>query len=228
MDLKTISLLLFFFSGTLRANSQACTTIGQTPSTAFPVCGTDTFRQSTVPYCGGTLLPGPCSSDGISDTNPFWYKFTCFSAGTLGFVITPNDLNDDYDWELFDVTGQGPAAVYTNTSLFVACNWSGNTGLTGASATGTSLKNCAGQTYPTFSAMPSLKLAHDYLLLISHFTKYTPSQNGYKLSFGGGTASITDTLAPNITSATASCDAMQITVRLNKKLKCSSLAINGT
>src|ERR1035438_9490963 len=204
------------------ASAQTCTTLGQNPSTAFPVCGTDTFSQSTVPYCGGRLIPGVCSANGVTDTNPFWYKFTCFSPGTLGFVITPNDLNDDYDWELFDVTGQGPAAVYTNTSLFVACNWSGNTGLTGASAAGTSLQNCAGPTYPTFSAMPVLKVGHDYLLLISHFTKYTPSQNGYSLSFGGGTAGITDTLAPNITTASTSCDAMKVTVRLNKKLKCSS------
>ena len=228
MDLKTISLLLFFFSGTLRANSQACTTIGQTPSTAFPVCGTDTFRQSTVPYCGGTLLPGPCSSDGISDTNPFWYKFTCFSAGTLAFVITPNDLNDDYDWELFDITGHNPNDIYTDPSLFVACDWSGNLGATGASAAGTSLQNCAGFAYPTFSSMPTLIVGHNYLLLVSHFTRYTPSQNGYTLSFGGGTASITDTLTPDLVNATASCDASQIIVKLNKHMLCSSLDTDGS
>ncbi|MGH2564430.1 MAG: gliding motility-associated C-terminal domain-containing protein, partial [Ginsengibacter sp.] len=105
---------------------------------------------------------------------------------------------------------------------------SGNTGLTGASAAGTSLQNCAGQTYPTFSAMPTLKQGHNYLLLISHFTRYTPSQNGYKLSFGGGTAGITDTLTPNMTDASASCDATQITILLNKKMKCSTLSANGS
>ena len=162
------------------------------------MCGTDTFSQSTVPYCGGRFIPGICSADGVADSNPFWYKFTCFKAGTLGFLITPNDLNDDYDWEIFDITGHNPNDIYTNTSLFVACNWSGNIGLTGASSSGTSLQNCAGPAYPTFSAMPSLKLGHNYLLLISHFTRYTPSQNGYKLSFGGGTASITDPLLPDL------------------------------
>ena len=225
---KFFSVLFFVLFAFIRVNSQTCTTLGQNPSTAFPVCGTDTFSQSTVPYCGGRLIPGTCSSDGIADTNPFWYKFTCFSAGTLGFLITPNDLNDDYDWELFDITGHNPNDIYTNTSLFVACNWSGNVGLTGASSAGNSLKNCAGPSYPTFSAMPSLKIGHNYLLLISHFTRYTPSQNGYKLSFGGGTASITDTLTPDIVSASASCDATQITVRLNKKMKCSSLDTDGS
>ena len=225
---KFISVLFIASLVVLRVNSQTCTTLGQNPSTAFPVCGIDTFSQSTVPYCGGKIIPGTCSRDGVADTNPFWYKFTCFSPGTLGFLITPNDLNDDYDWELFDITGHNPNDVYTNTSLFVACNWSGNVGLTGASAGGHSLQNCAGTGYPTFSAMPTLKLGHNYLLLLSHFTRYTPSQNGYKLSFGGGTASITDTLIPNIVSASASCDATQIIIRLNKKLKCSSLAVNGS
>src|SRR5450631_1218684 len=227
--LRNFILVLFFaLFAFIRVNSQTCTTLGQNPSTAFPVCGTDTFSQSTVPYCGGKLIPGVCSADGVADTNPFWYKFTCFSAGTLGFLITPNDLNDDYDWELFDITGHNSDDIYTNTSLFVACNWSGNFGLTGASASGTSLQNCAGPTYPTFSKMPALKLNHNYLLLISHFTRYTPSQNGYKLSFGGGTASITDTIIPNVSSAMSSCDATKIFVILNKKMLCSSLDADGS
>ena len=230
MRLKLFSVLAFaiFVCQPSYSQTQPCSVLGQTPSTAFPVCGTNTFSQSTVPYCGGRALPGVCSIDGIGDTNPFWYKFTCFSAGTLGFLITPNDLADDYDWELFDITGHNPEDVFTIASLFVACNWSGNTGLTGASAAGRSLQNCAGPSYPTFSAMPTLKLNHNYLLLISHFTKYTPSQNGYKLSFGGGTASITDTLLPDILNASSSCDATQIIVKLNKKMKCSSLDANGS
>ncbi len=228
MLLKNIFILFIAIFSIKQATSQTCTVLGQNPSTAFPVCGTDTFSQATVPYCGGKLIPGVCSSDGVSDTNPFWYKFTCFTSGLLGFTITPNDLQDDYDWELFDITNHNANDIYTNTSLFVACNWSGNTGLTGASFAGTSLKNCAGPAYPTFSAMPALTAGHNYLLLISHFTAFTPSQNGYKLSFGGGTASITDTIIPNIVGAKSSCDAMKITVILNKKMLCSSLDPNGS
>ncbi len=36
--------------------------------------------------------------------------------------------------------------------------------------------------------MPTIQEGHTYLLLTSHFTD---SQSGYKLSFGGGTGSIT-------------------------------------
>ncbi len=225
---KFISLLLFVLLAFIRVNSQTCTELGQNPSTAFPVCGTDTFSQSTVPYCGGRSVPGPCGDVLFTDLNPFWYKFTCFQSGTLGLLITPNDLNDDYDWQIFDITGRNANDIYTDASLFVACNWSGNFGLTGTSSAGTSLINCEGPTYPTFSKMPSLIAGHNYLLLISHFTVFTPSQNGYKLSFGGGTASITDTVLPDISTAQSSCDATQIIVKLNKKMKCSSLAANGS
>ena len=151
MYLKALSVIALCVFSVLDCFSQACTTLGQTPGTAFPVCGVDTFSQTTVPQCGGTSLPVPCNDGaGYSDVRPFWYKFTCFNSGTLGFLITPVELNDDYDWQLFDITGKNPNDVFTNSALFVACNWSGNTGLTGASSAGTKLINCAGPSYPTF------------------------------------------------------------------------------
>lgn len=206
--------------------AQTCTDLGQNPSTAFPVCGVDTFSQHTVPFCGTRLIPTPCN-DGVpySDKNPFWYKFTCFTSGSLAFQITPDNINDDYDWQLFDVTGHNPNDVYTDNALFVACNWSGNPGITGASINGRSLVNCAGFSYPTFSSMPALQQGHDYLLLISHFTD---APNGYKLSFGGGTASITDATQPGLSNARATCDGSSLVLQLTKRMKCVSLAEDGS
>lgn len=228
MRFAIVALNFSLLSLALQTSAQQCTTLGQNPSTAFPVCGIDTFSQTTVPYCGGKSIPGPCTYDDLRDLNPFWYKFTCFNKGTLGFLINPNDLNDDYDWQVFDITGHNPDDIYTDVSLFVACNWSGFPGLTGATSYGNSLKNCAGYAYPAFSIMPTLKTGHDYILLVSHFTTFTPSQNGYTLSFGGGTAVITDPVLPDLKAASASCDATTITVILNKKMKCASLAANGS
>lgn len=208
--------------------AQACTNLGQNPASAFPVCGTSVFTQNSVPLCPGQNVPGPCNGVGgatLTDVNPYWYRFTCFSSGSLGFVITPNDLSDDYDWQLFDITGRNPNDVYTDASLYVACNWSGNSGTTGASASGIGLNNCAGFSYPTFSSMPNITQGRTYLLMISHFTN---TQSGYGLSFTGGTASITDPLQPDVSKATASCDGSTITVALNKPMKCSSLAANGS
>jgi gliding motility-associated-like protein len=209
-----------------------CTTLGQNPSTAFPVCGTTTFQQATVPICGSSTLYVPGCSGGntvYQDKNPFWYKFTCFATGTLGFLITPNNLGDDYDWQLYDITGHDPNEVYTNPALVVTGNWSGSYGTTGTSASGVNYIQCASdpttQQTPTFAIMPTIIAGHNYLLLISHFTD---SQSGYGLSFGGGTASITDPKLPHQLSAYAPCDGTLTTIKLNKPMKCSTLSSNGS
>lgn len=222
-------LLLFLILYSSVVHAQVCSELGQNPGTAFPVCGSSVFAQSTVPVCGDREVPTPCINDPAvvyRDQNPYWYKFTCFTAGTLGFVITPNNLGDDYDWQIFDITGHNPDEIYTDKTLFVACDWSAEFGKTGASSAGRSLQLCAGGGVPLFSAMPQLQQGHNYLLLVSHFSG--GSQSGYSLSFGGGSASITDTTPPKLQSAKALCDSRRISVKLNKKMKCSTLAADGS
>ncbi|HEX4372651.1 MAG TPA: PKD domain-containing protein, partial [Puia sp.] len=232
--LKTIFSLLLALLLMLDVKSQsACSTIGQTPSTAFPVCGVDTFKQASVPLCSSHSIDVPGCPDalaqgGYQDLNPYWYEFTCYSSGTLGFQITPNNLGDDYDWQLYDITGRNPNDVFTDSNLIVAGNWSGSSGVTGASNSGVPFIECASDPAiytPTFAKMPNLIKGHTYLLLISH---YTDTQSGYQLSFGGGTASITDPNIPMLQTATISCDAKTIGVKLSKKVTCLSLAANGS
>ncbi|HEY6977647.1 MAG TPA: gliding motility-associated C-terminal domain-containing protein [Chitinophagaceae bacterium] len=231
--LKHSLLILVSFFVTDVVIAQTCDSLGQKPSTAFPVCGVDTFYQGSVPVCGGNVIPGPCNGVDqvtLSDLNPYWYKFTCFTSGTLGFVLEPENLGDDYDWQLFDITGHSPNDVYTNDSLFVACNWSGSTGITGASPQGTQANVCATTpqhpNQPLFSTMPFIEQGHDYLLLVSHF--FGDNQSGYKLKFTEGTAVITDPTSPGMLGAETSCDGSQIRLKLNKKMKCRSLAANGS
>ncbi len=223
-------ILLLFITDVVLA--QTCDSLGQNPSTAFPVCGTDTFSQSTVPTCTNHGMPVPgCDLSGAQyeDKNPFWYIFTCYTSGTLAFIIEPEDLGDDYDWQLFDITGRNPDDVYTDASLFVVGNWAGTYGTTGASTTAASTIQCASNplnNIPTFSKSPLLQQGHVYLLLISHFSG--DNQSGYKLSFGGGTAVITDPTNPDMLSAETSCDGGKIYLKMNKKMKCASLAVNGS
>jgi gliding motility-associated-like protein len=207
-----------------------CTTIGQTPSTAFPVCGIDTFTQQSVPLCSShsIIVPGCPEADGYSDKNPFWYTFTCYVSGTLGFLITPNDLGDDYDWQLYDITNHLPSDVFTDSSLVVTGNWCGTYGLTGASDTGVDFIQCASvpqQNLSAFSAMPNLIAGHKYLLLISHFTD---SQSGYQLTFGGGTCSITDPNIPSLKNVQAECNRSVIGIKISKDVRCNSLASDGS
>ena len=203
---------------------QTCTQLGQNPSTAFPVCGTSVFKQNNVPTCGGRNLPSS-NCQPFPDKNPFWYKFTSFQSGTLGFLITPNDLASDYDWQLYDITGKDPNDVYTDGSMVVGSNWSGESGLTGASNAGIQRFVCEGFGKPLFSVMPDLLAGHNYLLLISHFSN---TQFGYDLSFKGGTAMITDPNAPRLVQAEANCGGNMIRVKLSKKIKCNSIAADGS
>lgn len=215
-----LSLTSFLFAQT------TCTAPGQNPGTAFPVCGTSVFTQNSVPICGGQTVPAPtCNSYPLTDVNPFWYKFTCFQTGTLGFKIKPHTNSEDYDWQVFDITGQNPNAVYSNVNLAVACNWSGESGETGASSAGSNVFVCEGFGKPLWSKMPVIQQGHEYLLLVSHFTQ---TQSGYDLSFGGGTAVITDTTTPVMRYAEASCGGDVVRVKLNKKMKCSSVTTTGS
>ncbi len=202
---KTFFVFVSYLISTM-AWSQTCTTLGQTPGTAFPVCGTTSFNQVNVPICSSHSLfvPG-CTDNNYEDKNPFWYKFTCYQTGTLGFLVTPNNLGDDYDWQLWDITGHNPDDVFTDPTLIVTGNWSGTYGATGASGSGVNYIQCASvpsENKPSFAQMPVLTVGHNYLLLISH---YTDSQSGYALTFGGGTASITDPKEPHLLAARAPC-----------------------
>jgi hypothetical protein len=216
------SIFLFFIFIAQKGFSQPCTTLGQTPSTAFPVCGTSVFHQSTVPLCSTNdiFVPG-CSGSGnaaYQNKNPFFYRFTCFTAGTLGFTITPLAANEDYDWQLYDITGHNPDDIFTDNSLVITGNWAGTYGTTGASASGVNSIECASnptQNKPTFAAMPQLVVGHEYLLMVSHFTD---GQSGYDLAFGGGTAVITDPTIPHLLSAKPDCSGQLLTIKLNKKV----------
>jgi len=235
MLLQKIAIFFLCFFATAALHGQlggSCTTLGQTPQTAFPLCTKDTFVQSTVPICtnNAMLVPGcDATRSAYADKNPYWYRFTCYQTGTLGFLITPNDLGDDYDWQLFDITGITDLnSVYTNTALFVVANWSGSYGLTGAGIKGKNNVECGSDpadNINTYSVMPVLQNQHTYLLMISH---YSDSQSGYKLSFGTGTAVINDPKLPDLQKLYTSCDGTTIGLKLNTKMKCNSLAADGS
>lgn len=218
--------------------SQACTTLGQNPYSAFPVCGATDFVQKNVPICNNAVVPAKgCSNSFFPTVNPYWYKFTCYASGTLGFVITPlNTLPEDYDWQLFDITGHDPMDVFTDTSLIVTANWVGTYGPTGASAAGTSVFSCGSdpvQNLSTFAKMPNIIAGHEYLLLVSHFLLNSTSEVGYTLSFsngkpGGGTASIVNPIIPAIQNAWGVCDGTEIVVKLKSRINCTTIAADGS
>lgn len=177
-----------------------CPNNGQNPNTAYVFHSNQTFVQLSVPICVGQQIPVPksiCPSPTYTDKNPYYYRMHCYQSSQLIFQIIPFNISDDYDWQLFDITGKNPNDIYTDTSLFVRCNWSGNVGVTGTSINATSLNGCEGSSSPLFTIPPYLFQGHDYLLMISHFDD--AGQSGYNLRFFGDSATtIATTPLPQI------------------------------
>ncbi|HRG24768.1 MAG TPA: gliding motility-associated C-terminal domain-containing protein [Chitinophagaceae bacterium] len=225
--LKQILILFYFLLLALQPMAQQnCTEPGQTPVSAIPVCGSEPFTITTPTYCGITNIPVPCAGGfSYQNTNPNFFRMACFSSGTLGFLITPSVATANYDWQLFDITSRNPFDIFTNPDAFVACNWSGEPGETGASDDGTALIVCAGSGMNTYSKMPQVVQGRTYLLMVAN---QSASGGSYQLTLTGGTASITDAIDPKMDYAMMSCDGQKITLRLNKKIVCGSIAADGS
>ncbi len=236
MHVKNFTFIILFFFLAADTNAQEppptspCTAIGQTPESAIPICGTEPVKQGVVSLCGGNSIATICFSGlkTFEEKNPTWFKFTCYGAGTLGFDIVPNDLSDNYDWEIFDVTGKNVTQVYGSVSLLVGSNWSWMPGYTGTRVPLTEgLYGCNDQIPKprTYSEMPKLKAGHNYLLLVNHSDDV---QSGFTLNFKNSTAIIKDPVDPQLKSAAANCMGTVVRVKLNKRMKCSSLAPDGS
>ena len=224
--MKTV-LFTFLLSWPLWGWSQSYPLKGQIAATSFPICTLDTFKQGVLPdgFDANIVIPG---CDPFNEYNPFYYRFSCFASGTLGFLITPNLPNDNYDWVLFDITGVNPSAVYSDPTLVMTGNRSSVPGNTGAKSGGTNNTICLVGTSDnpsTFTKMPNLKKGRDYLLLVTH----PPGpQSGYSLVFEGGDAILNDPDLPDLLSVRISCDKKTLTVGLTKFVLCSSLASDGS
>jgi gliding motility-associated-like protein len=213
-----------------------CTFPGTTPETAIPVCGTSVFTQENVFDCDiDDINPLECPSSNFPASKSFWYKFKCFTPGNLGFVISPKGEGDDYDWILFDVTGHAPGEVFTDKTMILSLNGTAQVVATppvftktGASATGISNVNCYDGNPATdqFNKLIDLQVGHNYLLMVTSYPNDGSTFLGYNLSFGGGTAGITDGDPPLVDHLDVGCS--NIKVFFSTDIKCSSVTALGS
>lgn len=234
--ISTIFFILLFLQNAVQA--QTCSLPGMTPGSAIPVCGTAPFTQDVIANCTGPNVAARGCPSAVTSSKSFWYKFTCYQSGTLGFLITGKSNTDDYDWSLLDVTGRNPNDVFTDNSLQISLNIYGTDGNgagapfpnspTGCTPGGSGDVHCMGDAANNspFNRMPNIVAGRDYLLMVTNWT--SGSTDGYQLSFEGGTAGITDPLEPHLKNATAACDGIQVRVKFNKRMKCTSLAADGS
>jgi gliding motility-associated-like protein len=162
---------------------------------------------------------------GSNEKNDVWYIINVTTSGTLEFTITPNNLPDDYDFGVWDVTGVGCSAIYnyiTNTANNlppIGCNYSGTPGATGLSNT------MVGTQWS-----PALNVTAGQTLVLNVSNFQTNAVFGYTLDFSTSTASIYDTVQPSFVSAGTLCATTSsiINVVMSEPIQCNSLASNGS
>ena len=197
---------------------------------AIPVCQ-DTYVEEQSPSGTGNipneLLAGQSCTDG--EINSIWYIFTANDDGMLGFIITPNNLNDDYDWALFNITNADCDDIGEIDNLLVSCNAAGGGGChgaTGCTASGTGNWTPGGCSSGTpFNALVPMSAGETFVLMVSN---WTGSTNGYTLDFSESTGlGVFDQTHPEVESIDLqpnSCGDDEMLVTFNEFLQCSTVS----
>ena len=77
----------------------------------IPVCGTSVFHENVIASCtGNPVATTGCAGVGVTSSSSIWYKFTCYQSGTLFFLISGINADDDYDIK----SGEYPASVHVS------------------------------------------------------------------------------------------------------------------
>ena len=207
---------------------------------AIPICQ-PVYREDKVAngmgnYPNEITRAISCLED---ERNAIWYTFTVNNTGNFGFTLTPNDLNDDYDWALYDLTDATCEEIRTNPALLVSCNAAGQqdqdrtcvgvTGATGGSTHNIQGAGC-GNNPPTLrnglnpqNALIPVEKGNTYVLVVSNWSRST---NGYTIDFGVSAGiGIFDLEDPQVSEAIfpEQCGDNSITITFNENIQCSTI-----
>lgn len=219
--------------------------VGQTPTTgdclgAIPIC-TSSYNEQTSPAGPGnypnetdTWFTAGCI---VTEENSIWYSFTVAQSGDLEFIINPNDIADDYDWMLFNMTNANCEDIYDDETIVESCNtWgsqsfiggiNGPTGISTAQG-GQGSSNGPGENNgPPFNQNLPVQAGDNYVLLISN---HSGSSNGYTIDFmeNSYNALIYDNILPSLGSIsnTITCGTTEIELMFSEPVACSSVSID--
>ncbi len=187
---------------------------------ATVLCG-DIYSEENAPPGTGDFYEytGPCNQN--LETMSLWYTFTVYEAGDLSFILTPNNLADDYDWGLFNITTGGCAGISANgPSPTVSCNSWGSlvqaNGATGISTANGGVSNVGGpgdQFGPPFNANLPVSVGQTYALVVMNWSNST---DGYTIDFGESSASLYDQEPPTPVALTKDCNNGQFLVTFSE------------
>ncbi|MFN8776266.1 MAG: gliding motility-associated C-terminal domain-containing protein [Flavobacteriales bacterium] len=196
-------------------------------NTAVSVCE-DVYSIPNSPAGTGNVVEiGPFTCNVSGEFNSSWYVFTAQESGTFGFVLEPNNLNDDYDWSLFDITDNGCAGINSGASPEVSCNsyglFGGVQGPTGISTAlgGFGSSNGPGDINgPPFNQDLTVTAGQVYALVVMNFSA---TLNGYTLDFTQSDVSIFDDQPPVVTSIVTNCSQNNFTVTLSESCQTAGM-----
>ncbi len=186
-------------------------------SGAIPVCS-DTYIQSNS-YSGTGNVPNEINSSASclssGEINSVWYVLQEQTTGDLSFTINPNSPTDDYDWAVFNITNTGCDQIYSNASLEISCNASGNAGSTGAN----------GQSGSQYNAIIPVVKGDIYVIEVSN---YWPTQSGYTLDFSSSTSQLYDTIGPQFLSIDSLpiCNSSTLKIKFTDNVMCNSVSVS--
>lgn len=164
-------------------------------------------------FTGEINTGSSCLSSG--ERNNSWYIITVQTPGTFGFNIQPNCEAADYDWALFNLTNASCADIATDTTLEVACNFSGSTfpPITGMND----------GTNPQDEATITAFAGDIYALVVNNFSG--DNQCGYILDLSLSTAGIIDVTPPEISPLQnqVNCGSNAITLNFSEFISCETI-----
>ena len=205
---------------------------------AIQLCGS--FFNTPYSYTGhGRTLDideTPCNKTaGGGESNTVWIQLHVLQAGSLSFKITPVSSQDDYDFAVLNATGK-PCGPFTENDV-IRCNYNNN--LPGSNTNGAiGLSDTSRIPYiqlnafgGSFAQSVFAKSDEVYLIMINNNGNYVsgaPSK-GFSIDFTASTAVFYDVATPKISSVNVPCsNASSITLKLNTRILCSSIATDGS
>lgn len=161
--------------------------------TGVILCDKQSFSVESLQGVGS--LNNELTSDDCIGTefSSAWYKWTCGTAGTLTFTLTPTNPNDDLDFSVYELpngldycdgkvllrcmaSGENVGQPY---AAWAAC--SGATGLSEADNDTNENPGCSGNDN-NFAAALNMEAGKSYTLIVNNFSN---SGFGFDIEFGG-------------------------------------------
>ncbi len=195
---------------------------------AIPVCQESYYQPNSyegegqnpneIPTGGG--CPGNCLASG--EKNDVWYILTVQTGGYLGFIISPNNNSNDYDWAVYDLTNNECSDIYSMVgTLQVSCNYTATPGPTGPN--GGSNSDCTGASGSPYNKLIPVYAGETYVINVSN---YSSNQYGYTLDFSSSTAQIYDDVRPELTKVyggAITCGSDSLDFQFTENVACESV-----